>query len=133
VVANVPIATCGLGPSATSRSTRTFWTLLGFVYVAAAINGVQAGLHVEGQLLTIVLGLVVAASMAELCVLHARIHGLPLPESFQWILFILWPFAVPVYFVWARGWKGFGYVALHAVLLFAVTWASAIATFFVAK
>lgn len=101
-----------------ARSLRRF--RLGFLliaYVLFALTGARAAVATERGLSDLVIGLLVAIAVTKACVMDSRLVGKPLPRAARWVMFLMWPLAVPVYLLWVRGWAGLGWVALHGVAM----------------
>ena len=62
-----------------------------------------------------------AVTMTYWCIVDSRVAGRPILHSFYWLIFLLWPIAVPIYLIWARGLRGLGFALLHAIGLLGVS------------
>lgn len=48
-------------------------------------------------------------------VVDARRRGHPIPYSLQFLLYLFLPVSLPIYLIWSRGLRGFGWSLLHAI------------------
>jgi hypothetical protein len=62
----------------------------------------------------------VASTITYWCIVDGHAAGHPILHSFYWLIFFLWPLAVPIYLLWARRLRGLGFALLHAIGLFGV-------------
>jgi hypothetical protein len=67
-----------------------------------------------------------SATMSCWCIADGRVAGRPILRSFYWLIYFLWPIAVPIYLIWARGLKGLGFALFHAFWLYGVCLAACI-------
>lgn len=95
------------------------------VYCVLTASPVEtaSGVRLAGHTF-LALGLAGQLGFMWFCTLDARLVVKPLPQLARIGIFLTWPIAVPIYFVWARQFKGLGLLLLHGVLwilLFLVT------------
>jgi len=90
------------------------------LYALAALWGLINVRHPTSGPLTLVFEVAVASTITYWCIVDGRIAGHPILYSFYWLIFFLWPLAVPIYLLWARRLCGLGFALLHAIGLFAV-------------
>ena len=55
------------------------------------------------------------------CIVDSQIRGKVIGWSVYWLIFLLWPFAVPAYLIWSRGWRYIPWIILYAAGVLAVT------------
>jgi hypothetical protein len=107
----------------------------GALLVLAAVAGVRLATLPEtadegpGKLL---LAMATALTCAIWCSLDARVLGKRVPPVLLAMVFLVLPIALPIYFLWSRGWRGilFG-IAFAAVFLCAMYAAGFVADFLV--
>lgn len=58
------------------------------------------------NLLELTLSVTVAATLSLACLIDARLLGRRLVCPARLGLLFAWPLAVPIYLIWARGWRG---------------------------
>jgi hypothetical protein len=83
------------------------------VYILVAASSLFHVFHPERDRLDLVLGLAFSVTMTYWCIVDSRIAERPVLRSFYWLIFFLWPIAVPIYLVWSRKLRGLGFVLLH--------------------
>lgn len=90
------------------------WLLVVLIYAGMAMSGAM-------QLLTphIGLQLLLRALLASAAALWVRFDAhqreRPMLPIVQFVVFLTWPLAVPIYLIATRGWRGLGWSALHSV------------------
>jgi len=102
------------------RSLRRF--RLGFLFITyalVALQGARTAVVPESGLSDLAIGLLIAIAVTKACAMDSRLIGKPLPRTARWVMFLLWPLAVPPYLVWSRGWVGLAFTALHFFALLA--------------
>jgi hypothetical protein len=57
-------------------------------------------------------------TMTYWCIVDSQIRGFPLLHSFYWIIFFLWPVAIPVYLIWSRKLWGLALTIINAIGLY---------------
>lgn len=67
------------------------------------------------------LSIVMAIVATNLCVVDAKMRKKPLIHSSQFVIFLFWFIAVPLYFIGTRKLKGLGMVLLHFIGLSAIS------------
>jgi len=90
------------------------------LYALAALWGMVQVPYPIGGVPYLLFVLALASTMTYWCIVDGRVAGRPILYSFYWLIFFLWPLAVPIYLVWARRLRGLGFALLHAVGLFGV-------------
>ncbi|MEX0701319.1 MAG: hypothetical protein WD069_04425 [Planctomycetales bacterium] len=101
----------------TAASARMFRALLVFLYLLVVLFGCRTALLPERQRVDWIFSGTFGVTFAGICIFHARANGKRFVHAAQWLTVFLWPVIVPVYFTWARGFRGLGLVLLHLVLL----------------
>jgi hypothetical protein len=72
------------------------------------------------------------ACVATTCLaLDARLRGYFVPNVVYFLVLVTWPVALPVYLIYALGWRGVGWSLLHACCLYALLMVSVMITFIV--
>lgn len=100
-------------PNEDSRHTAYFLIVY---YLLAPVWGVRHVYHDQPSPLDLLVPFVGALSLGMWAVSDARRRRHPIPISQQAWFFLLAGFVVPIYVVWSRGWRGVGWVVLHAIL-----------------
>ncbi|MEZ6042955.1 MAG: hypothetical protein R3C20_20830 [Planctomycetaceae bacterium] len=100
---------------AVSGFRHTRWFLLAY-YLLSALGGVRSAWPTVPLLLDMMLPLALYDVASWWMIADARARGRSVPLlSQQWLFLAAW-LLVPIYVIWSRGWRGLGYVTLHAVL-----------------
>jgi hypothetical protein len=98
----------------TGQGRHTLWFLLTFYAIAIVWGMGSVSLRASSPALWL-LQCMAAICLARWAVDDARQRRHPIPLTSQsWFLVFAW-FLVPGYVVWSRGWRGIGWVLLHAV------------------
>lgn len=98
------------------------------LYLLAVLAGVRAtALPQRSYLSDLLLQLEAAIVITQLCVVDARLLGRPLVHAAQWVMFLSWPLAVPIYVLWSRKLRGALLLLAHVILLYVAYYAGAIA------
>jgi hypothetical protein len=90
-------------------------TLVTCIYLFAMIFGVTKAIRPENAALALLLGVTIALSVTNWCVVDARTIGRPIVQSLHWIMFCTWPIAAPAYLIFSRKLRGLGIAIAHAV------------------
>ena len=91
---------------------RLYWFPLVALYVATVAWGVTQCFTQNGGVYYL-FALFMASMAAMWVVFDARHRGKPLVSVVQFLVFIFWPIAVPVYLIATRGVRGFGWSLLN--------------------
>lgn len=95
------------------------WILIAFYAAAAIASATNA---INNNALVYGLGAILLSSAsAGWCLLDASWRGQPLTWAAQFLTFLFWPIAVPIYLVSSRGWRGLGWTLLSAFAFFVVS------------
>jgi hypothetical protein len=92
------------------------------LYLLAATSGLMQGLIPETGIPEYLISILFCVEATGWCVIDSRILGHPLLPVLRLIIFLTWPFSVPIYLVWSRGMRGVGLACLHAVGLMFTCW-----------
>jgi hypothetical protein len=80
--------------------------LLAALCGVCAAWGWHSALHPQGSPLDLLWNLATAL-LSALTALHlGKLRGRTIPVLSRWLLVIVWPLAVPLYLLWAYGWRG---------------------------
>jgi hypothetical protein len=102
--------------------------LLVFLYCLTALWGMRSALPTLAPRFDVLLSVVFPLALALLCIVDSRAVGRPMVWSFHWLLFLLWPVAVPAYALWSRGFgRGCLLTMLHAAGMFITLCAALVA------
>jgi hypothetical protein len=91
--------------------------LIGF-YALAAIWGILTVKPSQASILDLLFPIVFAICLGSWAVIDARRRRHPIPMSAQPWFILFAGVVVPGYVIWSRGWRGLGWLALHAFLWF---------------
>ena len=105
---------------------------VGFAFFLAFITGIVAARPNLGSI-QFFLSWLVAFSLVLACLADARIVGKSVPPGVQFIMLITWPIAVPFCLIWARGWRGIGWLLLIAVTLWLTYYVTAVLFYYFAR
>jgi hypothetical protein len=94
------------------------WLVVLCLYFLMATSG-TAEVLTSGQGLCLLINLLVASTATTWAVLDSLGAGRPLLHSVQFVIFISWPVALPIYLVSTRGLRGLGLSCLNAIGLIA--------------
>jgi hypothetical protein len=100
---------------ASGRALRN--AMLATIYLAAALYGVKTGATATQTGSSIVMSLCIGILMTLFAAEDSRVMGRPLPHTARWIVYFLWPIAVPVVVLRTRGAKGLPIFLLHVFLI----------------
>src|SRR5271157_2809879 len=90
------------------------------LYALAVVWGLVQFCYPIDQVLYLLFAATFAFTITYWCIVDGRIAGRPILHSFYWLIFFLWPLAVPIYLIWARRLRGLGFALLHAIGLYGV-------------
>ena len=102
------------GP-AEPRRQHTRYLLAGF-YTLAVVWGTRNIYQNEPSALDLLVTCALAMCLAWWAVDDAHRRGAPIPVFTQSWLLMGAGIAVPIYFIWSRGWRALGWLALHTFL-----------------
>ena len=111
--------------STSTAKTRRFstnplvWFCVGY-YVLAILAGIQSAVGSEQSTGQVLMQVALALCLGLWAVADARQRGKPIPRSQQLWFLVLAGLVVPGYVIVTRGWKGAGWVVLHAVAWYAL-------------
>jgi tetratricopeptide (TPR) repeat protein len=91
------------------------------IYLLVAAWTLCAGLRPNLAVLYLLLSVAIADAMTAWCVLDSQILGRPILRTFYFLIFLAWPVAVPIYFIWSRKLFGLALAVAHGLGL-AVMW-----------
>lgn len=95
-------------------------------YLLLAMWCLPAALATGGPRHEFLLGVSLAFVVSTTCLVDARIVGRGLVCPARAALFVAWPFAMPVYVLWSRGWWGLVVLLILGGAALAVAFSSAI-------
>jgi hypothetical protein len=90
------------------------------LYALAVAWGLFQVFHPNSGALYLLFAAAFSFTMTYWCIVDGRVFGRPILRSFYWLIFFLWPIAVPIYLIWARRLRGLGFALLHFIGLYAV-------------
>ena len=93
---------------------RSYWFPLVALYVATAVWGVTQ-CFTQNAGVYYLFALFMASMAAMWVVFDARHRGKPLVSAVQFLIFIFWPIAAPIYLIATRGIRGFGWSILNFI------------------
>jgi len=103
--------------------TRWFLAVFYAIAIAWGVRSIWRGMF---SLVDSIVPFALAVGLGTWAIVDARHRGRPIPFLAQpW--FILFGFAVPLYVVWSRRWRGLGWVILHGAGWCVVSMMSAMA------
>jgi hypothetical protein len=111
--------------AATEMSTISdyrWWIVVAF-YVSAALVGVTSALS-QNALVAYLGTLLMACTAAEWCLIDSSYRGKPMTWSVQFLVFVFWSLAVPLYLIVTRGWRGVGWLLLHVAGMYAIVFST---------
>ncbi len=91
--------------------------LLGYLYFLFALSGARSAAVPQGAPIDLLINLTIATVATMWSVQDSRALGEPIPRSFDQIIFLTWPLAVPIYLIWSRKKRGLLLVVVHGALL----------------
>ena len=98
------------------------------LYLLAVLFGIRAtALPPRTYFSDLLLQFEFALVVTQLCVIDARLLRRPLVHAAQWVMFVFWPFVMPVYVLWSRRLRGLLLLLVHAILLYVAYYAGAVA------
>jgi hypothetical protein len=101
------------------RLRRVLGLSLYAIMAASGLLGVL--LPNSGDWLSLFFAVAFAFTVTYWCIVDGRVVGHPILTSFYWLMFFLWPVAVPIYLIWTRGLRGLGFALLHAIGLWGIS------------
>jgi hypothetical protein len=105
-------------PGPPVRHTRRF---LAAFYALAVVWGIRGLYYWEPSLLDLLVPLAFIIALSWWTLVDARVQGNPIPLlSRPWFFIFAW-LLVPGYVVMSRGWRGVGWIVIHAIGWFALT------------
>lgn len=108
-------------------SKRTSWLLVLNVYLLMIMWGMMEIGRPTPPMINVLWSLAMCSVMNCWCVFDARRRGRPLIQSLHWIVFFLWPVAVPIYLLWSRRLWGMAVAVIHAIGLIVASLAACLA------
>ena len=93
---------------------RTHYFVILF-YATAAVWGVRSAYYWEPSHLDWIMTPIQALTLGWWAVTDARRRGRPMVWPARLAFVVLGGILAPIYFIWTRGWRGLGWVVLHAV------------------
>ena len=108
-------ATASLPP----RFNHTRWFLIAY-YCFAAAEGIHNIRVAEASGFDLVLPIAFAICMGSWVIIDAERRRQPIPLLARPWFLLMAGLVVPGYVIWTRGWRGLGYVVLHATLGYVV-------------
>ena len=94
--------------------------LLLVLYLLFAFMAAAQALQPGNGLVHALASVTVCAVLARWCLIDAQLKGRLVVTSFHWLLFWLWPVAVPLYLLWSRGLWGLGLASVHLLGLWTI-------------
>ncbi len=85
------------------------------LYVLAVAFGVGQALQWDSRVVSLLLPFAVASAVTLWCVVDSHIRARPILTSLQFLVFITWPVAVPIYLIWSRRLRGIVLAVVHGV------------------
>jgi hypothetical protein len=115
MTSSIPYAEVVLEPAPAPPWGHTLRFLAAY-YSLAALSGAMGVVQAELVRTNLAMNAVLAFAMGWWAIVDARRRKHPIPmTSRDWfVLFAL--LLVPAYVIWSRGWRGVGWLALHALL-----------------
>ena len=112
-------STAEASPAAARQFRHTYWFLWVYYTIAAVWGLREIWPHVPSRI-DLLFPLVFAVALGSWAVVDARRRRHPIPMLARPWFFFFALLAVPAYVVWSREWRGVGWVALNAVLFYAL-------------
>lgn len=94
--------------------------LISLFYLTFIVLGIQSSLLGDNYGPKVTTGFLLGLVGVSLVVVDSHIRKRPLIHSHQLIIYLTWPIAIPIYYVWTRKWRGLGFILLHIFLLISV-------------
>ena len=114
-----PHVDLSVAPAQSIGYRHTLWFLFAF-YLLAVVWGVRNVHYWERSILDLLVPIAFNICTAFWALVDARRRGRPIPMFAQWIFLLFAGIVVPGYVIWTRGWRGLGWLALHALLSYTV-------------
>jgi hypothetical protein len=102
-------------PVAINPSKPRHWWFLSAFYLLAVAWGMRDAQQGRASIVDLLLPLALAFTLAWWTICDAAVRGCPIPAFSQAWLVLFAVFAVPIYVVRSRGWRGVGLVILHVL------------------
>jgi hypothetical protein len=83
-------------------------------YLSAALIGLTSALS-QNALVEYLGTFLMACTSAEWCLIDSSRRGKPMTWSVQFLVFVFWSIAVPIYLIATRGWRGAGWLVLNSI------------------
>lgn len=97
------------------RARHTQYFFIGF-YLLAVVWGIRGIYQTEASALDLLVPFALAVCLGWWALVDARHRRTPIPGSAKPWVFFLAGIVVPGYVVWSRGWRGLGWLVVHAFL-----------------
>jgi hypothetical protein len=97
-------------------------------YLLAVIGGGRSAYYWQPSHLDVLLNVTLVVVLSTWAIHDSMVHGRPIPLLARAWFVIAIGIVVPGYILWSRGWRGLGWLLLHAVGWYAVATGSMLVT-----